>query len=360
LLSLELTGIWINEAREIPKTIVDACTMRVGRFPSMKDGGPTWYGVIADTNAPDEDHWWPIMAGESPIPDHISRDEALMLVKPDTWKFFNQPSGMVEERNSEGNLTGYHLNTKAENRNNLTPDYYSRIIEGKTKSWIDVYVMNKVGTLSDGKPVYSMFVEDVHVRPGHGGRLLGVQTQVGTSRWLGTGDQVLQLAGPGARVHVFHVGIATDVVREDAEAVVGVLVVRKAGGDAVVAHVFGQIQLRDRAGRLVANALAGGVRIRRRLAVGGLRIGAEGASALAAQAACLNEVLQGGIRIEGLAAHLGPRRCVGALRKAAEARASPRPGKSPESSWRPVWRGSRPARFCARRRATSAWLAPAN
>ena len=106
LLSLELTGIWVNEARELPKSIIDACTMRVGRFPSMKDGGPTWYGVIADTNAPDEDHWWPIMAGESPIPDHISRDEALMLVKPDTWKFFNQPSGMVEERISEGNLTG--------------------------------------------------------------------------------------------------------------------------------------------------------------------------------------------------------------------------------------------------------------
>ena len=33
LLSLELTGVWINEAREIPKSIVDACTMRVGRFP---------------------------------------------------------------------------------------------------------------------------------------------------------------------------------------------------------------------------------------------------------------------------------------------------------------------------------------
>ena len=36
LLSLELTGIWINEAREIPKSIIDACTMRVGRYPSMR------------------------------------------------------------------------------------------------------------------------------------------------------------------------------------------------------------------------------------------------------------------------------------------------------------------------------------
>ena len=29
LLSLELTGVWVNEAREIGKSIVDACTMRV-------------------------------------------------------------------------------------------------------------------------------------------------------------------------------------------------------------------------------------------------------------------------------------------------------------------------------------------
>ena len=55
LLSLELTGIWVNEAREIPKSIIDACTMRVGRFPSMRDGGATWTGVICDTNAPEEE-----------------------------------------------------------------------------------------------------------------------------------------------------------------------------------------------------------------------------------------------------------------------------------------------------------------
>lgn len=163
LLSLELTGVWINEARELPKSIVDACTMRVGRYPSMKDGGPSWYGVIADTNAPDEDHWWPIMAGEAPLPDHVSRDEAMMMVKPDTWAFFNQPGGMVETRNAQGDLDGYALNAQAENRKNLTPDYYPNIIKGKAKGWIDVYVMNKLGSLNDGKPVYPMFRADVHM-----------------------------------------------------------------------------------------------------------------------------------------------------------------------------------------------------
>ena len=118
LLSLELTGIWINEARELSKSIIDACTMRVGRFPSMRDGGPSWTGVIADTNAPEEDHWWPIMSGEVPIPDHIPRE---------------------------------------------MKSYYPNLIQGKTKSWIDVYVMNRLGHIQDGKPVYPMFAPDVHV-----------------------------------------------------------------------------------------------------------------------------------------------------------------------------------------------------
>jgi hypothetical protein len=163
LLSLELTGIWINEARELPKSIIDACTMRVGRFPSMRDGGPTWTGVIADTNAPEEDHWWPIMAGEVPIPDHIPREQAKMLVTPENWRFYTQPAGMEEVRNEEGELEDYVPNKSAENQANMMKSYYPNLIQGKTKSWIDVYVMNRLGHIQDGKPVYPMFAPDVHV-----------------------------------------------------------------------------------------------------------------------------------------------------------------------------------------------------
>ncbi len=163
LLSLELTGIWINEAREIPKSIIDACTMRVGRYPSMRDGGPSWTGVIADTNAPEEDHWWPIMSGEVPIPDHIPREQAKMLVKPDNWRFFTQPAGMVEGRNEEGEIENYVPNKEAENQKHMMKSYYPNLIQGKTKSWIDVYVMNRLGHIQDGKPVYPMFAPDVHI-----------------------------------------------------------------------------------------------------------------------------------------------------------------------------------------------------
>jgi hypothetical protein len=162
LLSLELTGIWANEAREMPKAIIDACTMRVGRFPSMREGGPSWYGMIADTNAPEDDHWWAIMSGDAPLPEFITEQEALMLRRPEGWKFFNQPPALLEEKDSEGTITGYISNPDAENANNLTPEYYHKIITGKTKDWIDVYVMNRLGTVSEGRVVYPNYNDEIH------------------------------------------------------------------------------------------------------------------------------------------------------------------------------------------------------
>ncbi len=164
LLSLELTGGFINEAREVSKTIVDGLTMRCGRYPSMAIGGPTWYGVWADTNAPDDDHWWPIMSKEAPLPEFITAEEALMLQLPDNWTFYTQPSGMLEEKDKKsGEVMGYIPNPKAENVENLHATYYKTTITGKTKSWIDVYVMNRLGSLDDGKPVYPTFSPETHV-----------------------------------------------------------------------------------------------------------------------------------------------------------------------------------------------------
>ena len=163
LLSLELTGIWINEAREVPKSIIDACTMRVGRYPSMREGGASWSGVIADTNAPEEDHWWAIMAGEVPIPDYIPREQAQMLIKPDNWSFYVQPSAMKEKLDEKGDVDSYEVNKSAENISNILETYYPNLIRGKTKSWIDVYVMYKLGSIQEGKPVYPQFVSETHI-----------------------------------------------------------------------------------------------------------------------------------------------------------------------------------------------------
>ena len=53
VLSLELTGAFIDECREIPKAIASAITARVGRFPSASDVECTWRGLWMCTNPPD-------------------------------------------------------------------------------------------------------------------------------------------------------------------------------------------------------------------------------------------------------------------------------------------------------------------
>ncbi len=133
LLSLELTGAWINEAREVPRGILDMLTGRVGRFPAMNDGGPTWSGIILDTNPPDSDHWLYKLAEEE---------------RPEGFEFFAQPAGDGPD---------------AENIQNLPPDYYARIKAGKTEDWIRVYVRGEYGFVQEGKPIYPEWHDSTHV-----------------------------------------------------------------------------------------------------------------------------------------------------------------------------------------------------
>lgn len=179
LLSLELTGAWLNEARELPKEIIDGATSRVGRYPRREDAGDYWAGVIMDSNAPDFDHWWPIIAGEVPVPDHFSREEALMMVKPDNWEFFTQPGGMVPRKDHSGEVLGYELNPLGENLKYLRPDYYPNLIRGKSADWIRVYVLNQLGALADGKPVYPNYNKQIHAAKDPIPALAGVPLQIG-------------------------------------------------------------------------------------------------------------------------------------------------------------------------------------
>lgn len=132
LLSMELTGAWINEAREAPKAILDGLTGRVGRFPPASDGSTGWHGIIMDTNPPDSDHWWYRLAEEE---------------TPAEWAFFSQPSG---------------LDAAAENRQHLVPTYYERLSAGKDEDWIKVYIRGEYGFVRDGKPIYPEWRDGLH------------------------------------------------------------------------------------------------------------------------------------------------------------------------------------------------------
>jgi len=141
----QLTGVWLNEVKELPKAVIDMLDFRIGRYPSAMDGGPSWFGIIADTNMWDEDHWL---------------YELCEVVKPEGWNFFKQPGGLIKNRHT----AEWEHNPLAENLNNLPEGYYVRGMEGKTESWIHVNLGNLPGTVSTGKPIYKeQWYESIHL-----------------------------------------------------------------------------------------------------------------------------------------------------------------------------------------------------
>lgn len=136
LLSLEVTGAWVHEAREVPKGIIDVLTTRVGRYPNAPAVGyASWYGIIMDTNPPHTEHWWYKLAEEKP---------------PEEWEFFKQPSARSEQ---------------AENLQNLPKDYYKRLMQGKDGDWTKVYVDGEYGFVVEGKVVYPSYLDGTHCKP---------------------------------------------------------------------------------------------------------------------------------------------------------------------------------------------------
>lgn len=152
LLSFEVTGIWFNEARQIPIELINAALGRVGRYPPRKDKPdtvpsdqwPTWSGILMDTNPPDDEHWyykaaeddaWAVNdAGEPVDPKSIPENRR--------WDFFKQPSGLADNAENIENLPGGR-------------EYYKRMLGGgNTKEWVDVHVHGNYGFIKHGSPVF--------------------------------------------------------------------------------------------------------------------------------------------------------------------------------------------------------------
>lgn len=132
LLSLELTGAWVNEAREIPWAVIKALQGRVGRFPKVMEGGCIDPGVIMDTNPPDDDSWWYQLFEED---------------RPENVQIFKQPSGRSEA---------------AENLAYLPKGYYENLVMGSDPDFIRVYVDGLYGYVRDGKPIYPEYNDAIH------------------------------------------------------------------------------------------------------------------------------------------------------------------------------------------------------
>jgi hypothetical protein len=140
LLSLDLTAGWLSEIRELPVQILLDVLSRCGRYPSMRNGGPSWYGVIGETNSFSEDSPW----------NQVLEERDLMgKPLPATWDYFVQP----------GARDAY-----AENREHLVPGYYEDLIESNSKEWVGQYIDNLITPSLSGEAVYrASFRTDFHV-----------------------------------------------------------------------------------------------------------------------------------------------------------------------------------------------------
>lgn len=150
LLSLEVSGGWINEAREVPKAVLDALTARVGRYPNAARGGCRRPFIIADTNPPDTDHWWFRLSENT----------------PDGWEFFRQPGGLDENAENLNYLLqdsdSIKLPLDHPERIERGREYYRRAVAGKDPAWVNVYVMAEYGSVMTGKPVFPEYRDSLH------------------------------------------------------------------------------------------------------------------------------------------------------------------------------------------------------
>jgi len=149
LKSIEFTGIWLNEASELQKAILDMATGRIGRYPQKKKGGAHCRNfVIMDTNPPDDDHWWHDLAEEE---------------KPEGYEFWQQPPALLHLENGD-----WIINPKCENVQHQPKgeNYWLDQISGKTLNWIGVFLEGKYGSVEDGRPVYPEWMPQVHLHDG--------------------------------------------------------------------------------------------------------------------------------------------------------------------------------------------------
>ena len=195
LTSSEYSDAFVNEAWETGRDVVSALKASVGRYPNSmlaighcsKCGAEEHLGrkgsdrdcracgavdaiewcyrpqVSMDTNGPPMGHWLSYMSGEEAIPPNVKAADRLGYEKPDDWEFFIQPPGLLEEKDSEGVVTGYRENPDAENRKYRRRDYYISAAAGATPEFIQRYLIGRPGTAASGSGIMHQFRSALHV-----------------------------------------------------------------------------------------------------------------------------------------------------------------------------------------------------
>jgi hypothetical protein len=175
LLSLEATWIFLNEAKELPYSVVKAARERIGRYPAVIDGYQDAPGYTAprdehgnyqpckrkallmDTNPPSDDHWWYQLAEEGCLKTAKNKDEARAQVA-EVFDFFRGPPPLIKVDGK------YQPNPEAENVENLPGgyQYYFDMLAGNTDEHVNVMVLGNYGTIAEGRLVYPHYNDGIH------------------------------------------------------------------------------------------------------------------------------------------------------------------------------------------------------
>ena len=138
LLSLQLSGAWFNEGREIPGELIYAAAGRIPRYPPATEEGVTWPFILIDSN-PGE------IGGDLYKMCERARNAHDML-------YIHQGSGVGPD---------------ADWKHFLPDGYYERLMEHASPDWIDVHVHGRWGRDRSGAGVFTRTYEpDVHERTG--------------------------------------------------------------------------------------------------------------------------------------------------------------------------------------------------
>ena len=192
LLSLEVTGVFMNESKELPYAVVKGSRERIGRYPSQIDGYTDVYdnggkliydapkeldehgkvvlnldgtakykpctrkSLLMDTNPPEDDHWWYQLAEDGCLKSNQTKQAKRAV--GEIFDFFRGPSPFIKTGEE------YTDNPLAENVKFLPGGfkYYRDMLAGNTDDHINVMVMGNYGTIKDGKPVYPQYSDRMH------------------------------------------------------------------------------------------------------------------------------------------------------------------------------------------------------
>lgn len=172
----ETTGWYLNEMDRLAQEVFSYALGRAGRYPDIGDGGPSWYGVLGDCNAPEFENWLYTDPERDPLTGKNKRGIFTMTPRERATYVLDRMTPQQREQLGVDRMTPEQLaffgvalfiqpggrEPDAENLKNLIAGYYVPK-PGQGEHYVARMIDNKSGYSQAGKPVHPEFKAHRHV-----------------------------------------------------------------------------------------------------------------------------------------------------------------------------------------------------